>query len=623
MSSTTGLSRTRSVRRPPTNGTETPQGKPTGRSEARNVSPSRLPMRPPTTTTTSTTAPRTRPPSGTTSRQVSGGSTTTTTTTKAAASRLSGSSNGASAAPKPVLGRAQSVRQAPSTTSRPPVTTIGRSATTTTRPTTRPRSSEGTSSTIAPRERHMGHARAKSTVTSLTAATTLRPLPRKNPSPAPSSASSTSTGTGTTTRTVSATSSRAPARTQTQHARIPSQSQSQPQSQAKSQTQAQAQAQAKPQPTAPPSLAARRPAFNNNQQHYSPAKSHASKPLTATYLAPPSPSKQPVNVAITAETSRLQTELLQLSLLHREAHGVCASWHASAKTKLGARFEQLAAADQDLRALEREGTEARGIRDLIRWGESPAAGSPDEGEDGGIRRRRSTRRRKTDSEAQRILPLDEKIQLLDQVLNGVWALGEPGGRYMRTVRAFEEWAVHVAEIRAAQQGGDIDGLLARGGGGGFGMSVAEGGAKGEDEEEEEEEELGIFVSDLDASTWKRDHAGLVRILEGWRRTLAQLGDVAPDENGASNNTDIGDNGTHKPLSGLARTLRGCRSLVRDMLAELTIMEEMEHDALTVEEDWMEQMEARLKAEEEDEKRRGSSRRRKADDVPPWKLLVLQ
>ncbi|KAI0857238.1 hypothetical protein F4860DRAFT_490408 [Xylaria cubensis] len=571
MSSTTGLSRTRSIRKLATNDNGLTQNKPVNsRNEPRNVSPSRLPMRPPSTTTTATS--RVRAPTGLTSRQVSGGSSTKT----------SSRSNGAPAAVKP-LGRVQSIRQVPSPTATSSAS-ISRSASTS----ARPRSSAGVASTTAPKERLIGHARAKSTATTLTAATRLQPLSqapsrRSNPSPAPSTASSTSTT--TTTQTASVTSSRVQTRSQTKHARVSSQSQSQPQTHSS---------------TASSTLAARRPAFNTNQQHYSPAKKLAPKPLTSTFLAPPSPSKQPVNVAITAETSRLQTELLQLSLLHREAHSVSASWHASARSKLGARFRELAAADQELRAVERESAEARGLRDLIRW----ANASPEK-ENGGTDGDRKGRE-------QERLPLDEKIQHLDQVLNGVWALGEPGGRYQRAVRAFEDWALRVAEIRAAQQGGDIDGLLARGGGGGFG--IGNGG--------EEEEELGVFVSDLDASAWKRDHAGLVRILEGWRRTLAQLGHVETDEpesvkNGRKKETG-GDAETKgdKPPSGLARTLCGCRSLVRDMLAELKVMELIERDALGAEEDWMEQMEERLRAEEKD-----SSRRRRTGDVPPWKALV--
>ncbi|KAI0105408.1 hypothetical protein GGR51DRAFT_519186 [Nemania sp. FL0031] len=598
MSSTTGLSRTRSLRQPAVKDNESAPRKPAqSRTEARNVSPSRLPMKPPTTTS------RTRPPNSLTSRQTSGGS------SSKFSSRLA--ENGASATAKP-LGRAPSVRQAPSTATRTSTTTTsttGRSASI-----TRPKSSGGIHPTAAPRERHhMGHSRAKSTVTSLTAATTLRPLshvpPRSNPSPAPSTASSAST----TTQTTSASSTRPQTRSQTQaqHARVASQTHSRTKSQSQSHSTTTSAS------ASNPTLAARRPAFNTNQQHYSPAKSLAPKPLTSTFLAPPSPSKQPVNVALTAETSRLQTELLQLSLLHREAHAVSASWHASARSKLGARFREVAAADRALRTAEREGAEVTGLADLIRWGDAgpdSSAGGKGGGGSGGVVQRRK-------------LPLDEKVQLLDQVLNGAWALGEPGGRYQRVVRAFEDWVATVAEIRAAQRGGDIEGLLARGSGSCSDFGPQNGNRERERERKgEEKEEIGIFVSDLDAGAWKRDHAGLVRMLEGWRRTLAQLGTIDDDDNDdddggedrGGGDDDRGANAKgNKPRSGLARTLGGCRGLVHGMLAELKAMEQIEIDALAAEEEWMEHMEARLKADGEDD-----SRSRRSADVPPWKLLVL-
>ncbi|KAI1429228.1 hypothetical protein F5Y12DRAFT_473465 [Xylaria sp. FL1777] len=601
MSSTTGPSRTRSIRKPAVNDNELgPKKLAQGRNEPRNVSPSRLPMRPPTTRSTtssttassSTTTTRTRAPTGSTLRQASGSSSTKV-------SRSAG--HEAPATTKP-LGRAPSVRQAPSKTTTTTTTTtttassngIGRSASI-----VRPRSSAGLPSSSTPRERHLGHSRAKSTVTSLTAATTLRPLShapsRSNPSPAPSTASSASTNTHST-KSATTSSSRVQTRSQTQHARVPSQSQ--PRSQSS---------------TTAANLAARRPAFNTNQQHYSPAKSLAPKPLTSTFLAPPSPSKQPVNVALTAETSRLQTELLQLSLLHREAHSVSVSWHESARSKLGTRFQELVAADEALRALEREGAEERGLEDLIRWGNASAEISSDENSGRSRKKKtkagrgvRETDRGNRDGDRNK-LPLDEKIRLLDQILNGAWALGEPGGRYQRTVRAFEDWAFQVSEIRAAHRSGNIDGLLARGGGGG------------------REEEVAVFVSDLDASAWKRDHAGLVRMLEAWRKTLVQLGPVGGDSDDEKTSGEKGENQApatdakrKQPLSGLARTLRGCRTLVRDMLAELKVMEQIELDALAAEEKWMGQMEQRLGAEEE----AGDSRRGGTEDVPPWKLLAL-
>ncbi|KAI1437743.1 hypothetical protein GGR50DRAFT_24157 [Xylaria sp. CBS 124048] len=582
MSTTSGLSRTRSIRTLASK-EESARNKP--RNETRNVSPSRLPMRPPPTTTRLTRSSTTIPSSTTTTTTTSrtrGASTIPSRTASISLAKPPSRSPENAAPPtntRPPArppARTASIRQAPS----PAMTT---SSTVTTRSVSsgRPNSSAASHST-APKDRAPGHARAKSTATSLTAATTLRPQSRtqapsrSNPSPAFSTASSSNT-----TNTA----------VQAKRARAASQSL------------------ASPTTTATVPLAARRPAFNTNQQHYSPAKSQAPKPLTSTFLAPPSPSKQPANVALTAETSRIQTELLQLSLLYREAHATTASWHESARSKLKQRFEDVSAADQELRATERDAAEARGLQDLVSWGNmSPESPSSE-------RTKSSSKKKKgkgtaEDESASSKIPLDERIRLLDQVLNGVWALSEPNSRYQRAVRAFEEWASQAAEIRAAQRAGDVDALL--------------------DQGDEEEEGFGIFVSDLDTSAWKRDHAGLVRMLEGWRKTIAQLGTVDGDDgdlepgdedededgngNGKGNGEGVRDGASP---SGLARALRGCRCLVRDMLAELEMMELMERDALAAEAEWMEVVGTQLSTNEADSRRRGG-----ADDVPPWKLLAL-
>ncbi|KAI1821351.1 hypothetical protein F4861DRAFT_519301 [Xylaria intraflava] len=530
--------RTRSIRNLASRETESAQDKP--RNEPRSGSPSRLPMRPPTRPTRSSTIASS---STTTSRTKAAGTVPARQTSVSFAKPSPRLAENSAPAPTKPLTRASSIRQTPSTTTA--------SSTTATRSVSisRPKSSGGSHPTTTPKERQPGHSRAKSTITSLSTATTLRPPSqptapsRSNPSPASSTTSTASTS------------------AQTKRTRTNSQSQSSTTT------------------TAP--LAPRRPAFSTNQQHYSPAKSTAPKPLTSTFLAPPSPSKQPVNIALTAETSRLQTELLQLSLLHRDAHATTAKWHDSARAKLKARFEEAAGADKALRAAEQDAAEARGMQDLLRWGEATIpAGKGTAG---------------TDAQKTGVLPLDERVRLLDQVLNGVWALGEPGSRYQRAVRAFEDWARQVAEIRAAQRGGDVDALLSRSRGAG------------------EERGFGIFVGDLDTSAWKRDRAGLARVLEGWRSTLVLLGDAGGCEDGDND----GDGDQHGdgavPRSGLARALRGCRLLVRDMLAELDVMDLIEQDALAAEETWMGVVGAQLS---EDARRRGNA----VDVVPPWKML---
>ncbi|KAI1762521.1 hypothetical protein GGR53DRAFT_417355 [Hypoxylon sp. FL1150] len=516
MSSTSGLSRTRSVRKPAAGGHEfgKKDGPVTRSSEARTTSPSRLPVKPTMTTrsaaanssSTAATTARTRAASSTTGRPLSG---------VYSKPPLASLGNGATRA----LGRAASTRQPPSSTTGG-TSTVTRTASTATG---RPRSSGGPPPTTSS-NRLMGHSRSKSTVTSLTSATTLRPRPVS------SQQSSTSSGRSSPTASTISTVSSKP--------------------QTRSHTRAKSQSQTTTMPPPPPP-AVNRPAFNNHQQHYSPAKSLAPKPLTSTYLAPPSPSKLPANVALSAETSRLQTELLQLSLLGRDAADVAAEWRESARQKLGARFARLAGDDEALLQLERRGIEARNVAALVRWGgeDAPRRGGRGRG-------------------------LEDKVQMLDEVLNGVWQLGEPGGRYERVVQGFETWADQMAAIVAAQRGGDADALVGDG------------------------EEVR-FLGELDRG-WKHDCLSLARKLEGWRALLYELGDVDDDDQGQR--------------SGVGKMLDGCRALVRDMLSELAVMEQIERDATRAEDAWIESMNKAIEDEADDTPAARAY-------VPLWKLAV--
>lgn len=190
-------------------------------------------------------------------------------------------------------------------------------------------------------------------------------------------------------------------------------------------------------------------------------------PKTPTH-GPPSPSKLPANVAATAETNKLQTELLQLYLLHKDAGSVNEQWHASAKRIFGQRFHEICDTNKALSELETAAVEERNIAALQSW----AYGDR----------------------------LEENIQGLDQALTGVWMLSEPGGRYARITRRFERWIDHVCEIedaRADEDGGQI--LL--------------------------ETHKSIFIEPLD-DAWTEECVALSHRLAGWQRQLDELDDVA-------------------------------------------------------------------------------------------------
>ncbi|KAM0148279.1 hypothetical protein ACHAQE_006642 [Botrytis cinerea] len=254
----------------------------------------------------------------------------------------------------------------------------------------------------------------------------------------------------------------------------------------------------------------RKPAFSTLQQHFSPAKNVGSKPHTASFLAAPTPSKLPANIAITAETAKLQNELLQLHLLHRDAELVNRQWKASAKKKLGAKFQSVVKRHDELVRLE---VEEAGRINAAAFKEWEDIGTPGWG-------------------------LEEKIQLLDEVLNEAWNLGEPGGKYARLVRKFEKWVIRCEEILRDR---DHDQML------------------------DEEEEI-VFIEELDLA-WKDECLVLNRKLAGWRDALEDLGSLEKE-------------------STMASVVGGLRALVGGMLLEMQTMAQIESDAMALEQEWI-------------------------------------
>ncbi|KAK8056018.1 hypothetical protein PG993_001245 [Apiospora rasikravindrae] len=567
MSSNSGLSRTRSLRKPAainagsTNQKENTKLAPSSSNDPAKGSPSRLPQVKPltraaTTTATTSTSSRARATNPTRTSTTSAAPPPSTTGSTRALSGVLGNRNGlattrraspttaenAAAAAKP-LGRTPSTRPAPPSapSASANIRSASRESTTSTQ---RPSSSGGASSTSTlTRSKTLGHARAKSTATGLTAATTLKP-----PSSRVSTAASSTVSAKPTTRS------------QTLQARGATHRASASTSSA---TTAAAAA-----PASLPAASQNRPAFNTNQQHYSPLKSHAPKPLTSTFLAPPSPSKLPANVAITAETARLQTELLQLSLLHRDAGATAAEWHESAQQKLSARFGELVRAEQALGGRERDGVEARNAAVLVRWGAARAS-------------------------TEVVGGLEEKVQMLDQVVNGVWRFGEPGGRYARVIEEFEDWAGRLQGIMEARRKGDLNSLL----------------GNGLDDTDEV-----LFIGDLE-NRWRDECPGLVRKLEEWRRMLRHLGPVPDSSGDAPATTTTGEEGGGSgQKSSLARILEGCTCMVDDMLAELALMEQMVREAVRAEDDWIEAMNKELNLGKETDSQGDRS-------APLWKMAV--
>lgn len=259
-------------------------------------------------------------------------------------------------------------------------------------------------------------------------------------------------------------------------------------------------------------------------------------------------------MAISAETARLQTELLQLHLLHRGSHAVRAEWQDSARAALRRRWEAVRDRDEQAAGVEGAVEEAANIAALLAWAGGGGGGGGDGGGGGGARRGPAK-------------PMDdERVVLLDAVLSPLWAATE---RHDKLARHFERWARRAEEILASRRDGD---------GGGSGGVFREPGP---------DEEL-VLLGEMDAA-WKAECAALARRLDDWRRKLRDLGaDHAPPA---------------EDKSSLARILAGCRALVHGMLAELDAMEEIEREAVAEEMRWVREMNRRGLGGADEETRR--------------------
>jgi len=187
-------------------------------------------------------------------------------------------------------------------------------------------------------------------------------------------------------------------------------------------------------------------------------------------------------------------------------------WRASAKRKLGARFQSVVDRNEILVQLEVEETGKSNAAAMKRWQDR---GTPGWG-------------------------LEEKMQALDEVVTRLWNLGDSGGKYGRVVRRFARWLIRcqdILELRAHDEGLEGDEVM--------------------------------FLEELDAG-WKDDCLILGRKLESWRDHLKNLGTL---ESGSS----------------LAVVVDGCRSLVRGMLTELSVMAQIERDAMSMEAEWIKSM----------------------------------
>lgn len=170
-----------------------------------------------------------------------------------------------------------------------------------------------------------------------------------------------------------------------------------------------------------------RPAFSTLQQHFTPRKT--GKAPTASFIHP---APQPVSHSLPPEIVSLQSDLLQLHLLHRSSADVSQRWEQSAKRALHSKFDEVASLHQVMLENERTGQEQKNLQSLLEWSNGGSTAG-----------------------------LVEHVQILSEPLHELPSLVEPGGRLQRLVADFEQWISWVQEIRSAR-GGHVGGSSALG-----------------------------------------------------------------------------------------------------------------------------------------------------------------
>jgi hypothetical protein len=159
-----------------------------------------------------------------------------------------------------------------------------------------------------------------------------------------------------------------------------------------------------------------RPAFTTLQQHFTPRK--IGKPPTSLFLHPILPADAN---SLSSEIVSLQSELLQLHLLHRLSAQMERRWQISAKRSLQMTFEEVAGLHQTMLKHERFGQEQKNLQVLIEWSNRSPAKS-----------------------------LNEYTQLLSGPLHELPSLVEPAGRFQRLVGEYEQWMVRVESMRSVR-----------------------------------------------------------------------------------------------------------------------------------------------------------------------------
>lgn len=171
-----------------------------------------------------------------------------------------------------------------------------------------------------------------------------------------------------------------------------------------------------------------RPAFNTLQQHYTPKK--AAKAPNPSIIAA-SPTKNANGNVLSSETVRLQTELLELHLLHRTSVEIQRQWEQSAQSTLHRQYEGVVERYRALKFDQNKAQEQTDLKALREWGASHDISS-----------------------------FSRKVELLSQTLQDLGNIDNAGGKFALVTTTFERW---IALSESVQElGQSIDAGYAQG-----------------------------------------------------------------------------------------------------------------------------------------------------------------
>lgn len=162
--------------------------------------------------------------------------------------------------------------------------------------------------------------------------------------------------------------------------------------------------------------------FSTYQQRFSPRSPVKPPSSTAT---PVDPDSSALISSSWPEIAALQTELLQLNLLHSSAVQRSVEWQTESEAILQEKYDSVAGTYKSILADERERQRRLNAQALSIW----------------LKNSREQRNRQGFS---------EQIQLLSQIAQEISSLSGPDGRYTLVIQEFEDWFQVVDEIRESR-----------------------------------------------------------------------------------------------------------------------------------------------------------------------------